>query len=217
MNELALKLEHLEKFYNEKFKTTELAITVALQANNKRLDGMNEFRETLSDQANRMMTRVEALAVIQQVQDKSLAEIKPLHEKIAEIQKPNYTLYTGLASALVGICAGVWLIIGLKIDVANSPYITKLEAVNTQLNILQSHNITQDGQIYALSVEQASITSEFKKTEAEFCSSDTVRNLMHANDLRLFSILWDKSNLGHFPTDNAYYPQICDKTEKILH
>lgn len=45
--------------------------------------------------------------------------------------------------------------------------------------------------------------------ETQFCNTDYVRNLMHAFDLRLFSMLWAKSFPdSKFPTDNAYYPRI---------
>jgi hypothetical protein len=54
------------------------------------------------------------------------------------------------------------------------------------------------------------LVAKLVEVETQFCSSDVVRNLMHANDLRLFAVIWHKlfpdSTL---PTDNAYYPQIC--------
>jgi hypothetical protein len=54
------------------------------------------------------------------------------------------------------------------------------------------------------------MAARLTEVETQFCGSDVVRNLMHANDLRLFSILWHKvfpdSTL---PTDNAFYPRIC--------
>jgi hypothetical protein len=46
--------------------------------------------------------------------------------------------------------------------------------------------------------------------ETQFCAGDVVRNLMHANDLRLFAMLWHKSFPDvTLPTDNAFYPQTC--------
>lgn len=48
--------------------------------------------------------------------------------------------------------------------------------------------------------------------ETQFCGEDIVRNLMHANDLRVQSMLWAKAFPGsEFPTNNAYYPNICNR------
>jgi hypothetical protein len=48
-----------------------------------------------------------------------------------------------------------------------------------------------------------------KEIETQFCASDMVRNLMHANDLRQVSLLWEKEFGTPYPTNNAYYPMIC--------
>lgn len=51
--------------------------------------------------------------------------------------------------------------------------------------------------------------------ETQFCGADHLRNLTHATDMRITSMLWEKEFPGsRFPTDNAYYPQVCNrKTE----
>ncbi len=48
--------------------------------------------------------------------------------------------------------------------------------------------------------------------ETQFCGEDIVRNLMHANDMRVQSMLWAKTFPGSIlPTDNSYYPNICNR------
>ena len=47
------------------------------------------------------------------------------------------------------------------------------------------------------------------ETETQFCASDIVRNLMHANDLREIAMLHNAVFHTTYPTDNSYYPQIC--------
>jgi hypothetical protein len=50
------------------------------------------------------------------------------------------------------------------------------------------------------------------EVETQFCASDIVRNLMHANDLRVQSILWRKTFPDTLlPTDNSYYPHVCNR------
>src|ERR1051326_835056 len=48
-----------DRRYIDRFEASQEALTVALEASNKRLDGMNEFRAALTDQAARMVTREE--------------------------------------------------------------------------------------------------------------------------------------------------------------
>lgn len=58
---------------------------------------------------------------------------------------------------------------------------------------------------------EASIRASLVEVETQFCASDIVRNLMHANDLRVLSILWTHGKLGTYPTDNSYYPMVCNR------
>ena len=50
--------------------------------------------------------------------------------------------------------------------------------------------------------------------ETQFCAQDIVRNLMHANDLRNLSIIWEKQFGNPYPLGNTYYPTICNRTVK---
>jgi hypothetical protein len=48
-----------EKLMDEKFRARDLALTVAIQSLDKRLDSMNEFRDALRDQTSGFVTRSE--------------------------------------------------------------------------------------------------------------------------------------------------------------
>jgi hypothetical protein len=52
------------------------------------------------------------------------------------------------------------------------------------------------------------------EVETQFCAQDIVRNLMHANDLRDLSLLWQKTFETKLPTDNVFYPTICNRRVK---
>ena len=52
----------LRELFEQRFDSMDRALMVAMEAMNRRLDGMNEFREALKDQASQMMTRVECAA-----------------------------------------------------------------------------------------------------------------------------------------------------------
>lgn len=60
-------------------------------------------------------------------------------------------------------------------------------------------------------LETSSIERDLREVETQFCSTDIVRNLMHATDLRTTSLLWQKVFSTPYPTDNAFYPQICNR------
>lgn len=52
-------LDEVDKRYQQRFVEQEKAILTALAANDRRLDGMNEFRDTLKDQAATFIPRSE--------------------------------------------------------------------------------------------------------------------------------------------------------------
>ena len=63
--------------------------------------------------------------------------------------------------------------------------------------------------IITLYVALAEQKQALKEIETQFCASDDVRNLMHANDLRLTAVLWHEVFHSDFPIGDAYYPKIC--------
>lgn len=63
--------------------------------------------------------------------------------------------------------------------------------------------------LQTLRTENAKISAALVEIETQFCAADTMRNLMHANDLRMFSMLWAKSFPDStYPIENAYYPRV---------
>jgi hypothetical protein len=54
----------------------------------------------------------------------------------------------------------------------------------------------------------AGLQRDLVEIETQFCAEDAMRNLTHAQDLRIFSMLWIKTMGFEMQTGNAYYPQI---------
>jgi hypothetical protein len=54
-------------------------------------------------------------------------------------------------------------------------------------------------------------TTALSEIETQFCASDIIRNLMHANEMRIESLLWQRTFKETIPTDNAYYPMVCNR------
>lgn len=74
---------------------------------------------------------------------------------------------------------------------------------------LKSRVDRMEVQIGVESIEIAQMRSSLVEIETQFRASDQVRNLMHANDLRIQSLLWKKSFGVDYPTGNSYYPTIA--------
>jgi hypothetical protein len=60
----------------------------------------------------------------------------------------------------------------------------------------------------------STLSAKLVEVETQFCASDITRNMLHADDLRTEALLWAKVFPGStMPTDNAYYPTICNRSE----
>jgi len=90
---------------------------------------------------------------------------------------------------------------------ANESLDQRFKGLEKRLDEESSANSKTRSQVIALRTALSEI-------ETQFCAEDTVRNLMHANDLKFTAILWEKSMGSKMPTDNAYYPQICNRDRR---
>ena len=52
---------------------------------------------------------------------------------------------------------------------------------------------------------------DLNEIETQFCGNDIVRNKNQAEVQRILALLWTKSYGTTYPTDNAYYPTICNR------
>jgi hypothetical protein len=149
-----------DRRYIDRFEASQEALTVALEASNKRLDGMNEFRAALTDQAARMVTREEwdlnRVNVVDRIEQyretfdtKLSAEIGPMANKLDVLGKPNWPLLASFMSVVFALIAGGWLVIGLKIDAAISPMTQTISA----MKVVEA---TTDAQLHQIQTVQQS-------------------------------------------------------------
>jgi len=106
------RLAALEKSLDERFKSQEQAIAHALAANEKRLDGMNEFREALRDQSRQFSVKsdLDNLSAVTCKDIERLEEdIKSLNESRAEMRgKASQTqLVVAYIISIIGIIFGI--------------------------------------------------------------------------------------------------------------
>lgn len=128
---LQTEVKSRDEVINERIAASSLAVKVALEANNKRLDSMNEVRGTLADQAGRMITRTESDAERAVMSARYDTELTTIRDKLESSTRPNYVLAGASLSVLVAIISGMWLVIGLKIDTSIAPIVLAVEQVKT--------------------------------------------------------------------------------------
>lgn len=106
----------------------------------------------------------------------------------------------GVIMAIIG--AFIW-VGGLASEVGQNQ--TTISAISTRLSSAEANN-------RALELRVTSLETSQKEIETQFCGTGNIINLMHANDMRLQSVLWQKSFPGiTFPTDNPFYPVLCNR------
>ena len=140
-------------------------------------------------------------------------------------------------AAFVATVGVLWYIFGAASAIQsqaqrNEEFQRRLIAIETALSTMQStlsglsaegtaqtaRNIDSErrlgNSVTTINSLQNSVTAiqrDLNEVETQFCEADHLRNLMHANDLRWFAMLFDKSFGAKLPTDNTYYPIVCNR------
>ena len=135
--EFERRINSLKELLQLRYNDSQKALETALTANDRRLDSMNEFRATLSDQASRMISRTEVETLSENLWNKANSQIMPLSEKMESMRQTNYPLIGAFITAVIAAVASIWVIVGLKIDATSQPVLVSIESNktdSTQLN-----------------------------------------------------------------------------------
>jgi len=95
----------LEKHFESRIEALEKATGVAAVAMERRLDGMNEFRDTLRDQAARFATRDEVNLRINTLNDE--VETLKIFRAVIDAKANINAVYVSYVLALVGIVLSI--------------------------------------------------------------------------------------------------------------
>jgi hypothetical protein len=114
---------------------------------------------------------------------------------------------------LSAIAAGA-VIIGALVS-----FFVQSASLSTQVSIDAARIVTMEAaqsaaneRIPILRADMSQTRADLREVETQFCGSDIVRNLMHANDMRVISMSWHNAFPSvTLPIDNAYYPRICNR------
>lgn len=144
----------------ERYAADQKALMVALATNEKRLDGMNEFRGAMTDNAARTVTRVEFEAE-RRFTAQSLAQaIKPLVDHVDLLSRTNWPLMIGYATVVLSLLGGCWLLIGLQISVAETPLALAIEQLKSTTGTAGSELAAVESRVRSLE-QQAGATASF--------------------------------------------------------
>lgn len=95
----------LKEHFESRISALEKATDVASSAMDKRLDGMNEFRDTLRDQAGRFVTQNEIRSQLDAINAKvgSLEKFQAVVESKASMNAVYLSYILGLLGLIIGI------------------------------------------------------------------------------------------------------------------
>lgn len=95
----------LRDHFESRIVAVERATSIASVAMEKRLEGMNEFRDALKDQASKFVTRIELEACITKLQ----SDIRELmkYKDIAEGKASQLSVTISLVLAIIGIAISI--------------------------------------------------------------------------------------------------------------
>jgi hypothetical protein len=106
----------LRDYIEAKLAASEKALELASHTMDKRLDGMNEFRETLREQAARFVTRDEVALQMARMTDFASAERAAMKEQLAGLQTFRDQLEGKASASAVYISYGLALL-GLVLSI----------------------------------------------------------------------------------------------------
>ena len=95
----------IKEHFEARITALEKATVVASSAMEKRLEGMNEFRDTLKDQASRFVTRDELALQMKPVTD-TLQEFRTFMDRL-QGKADAKAVYITFVFALIGVVLGV--------------------------------------------------------------------------------------------------------------
>jgi archaellum component FlaC len=100
----------LKEYIDAQLESRDKAVISALASNEKRLDGMNEFRDALKDQAGRFITRTEYETLMTKLNE----EIDEIKDCISDIKSSISAIQTKLWIIIsIGSVVIVWFIMHL--------------------------------------------------------------------------------------------------------
>lgn len=132
--------------------------------------------------------------------------MRPAHNGNGNGSASRWQLIVSIAGIVFLVCGALYAYIGTT-TATNLQVTTNATEVR---NLTTQYNLIVD-RLQAIRNDQTKQSEALKEIETQFCSSDHIRNLMHAADQRIMGMLWQKVYGQVYPTNNTYYPTTCNR------
>lgn len=127
---------------------------------------------------------------------------------MADAPNGNAT-FSKLSTVLTSSAAALALLVSLiaffvkiaNLETASINQQARIDRIDTAMNSGSDRNSKTREDVVALQRDLIEI-------ETQECSQDNMRNLNHANDLRIMAMLWKKTFGDDLPIANTFYPRI---------
>lgn len=113
------------------------------------------------------------------------------------------------AGFYVSLAMVVFTVVGAIIWVGGLA--SEIQANKAAISAQAARLVILEGDLKTNDLLTSNIVRDLREIETQFCASDIVRNLMHAHDMREHALLWHKVYGEIYPTDNPFYPVICQR------
>lgn len=204
------RLAEADRRYQMRYDFTDKALAAAQENNNDRLNGMNEFRGAIADQAARLPTRTEIEVMIASVRAENAADLAPIYIKVDSLGKPNVALIAALFGITISVVSAAWVIIGLKIDATNLPVEVAIQASKTDVFQLTTRMSAVEGlstgsaQADAASkTDRAQLNDRMKAAEGLIALSGQADSQSRADRSQLNSRLASSEDVMHANTNEV--------------
>jgi len=103
---IELRFDAMREYFDLRFTSSDKAVSVATTSLEKRLEGMNEFRDALKDQASRFVTRDELTLQLKQL----AVEVDSLKisRAVMEGKASQSSMYLTMAISVASLFLGFW-------------------------------------------------------------------------------------------------------------
>lgn len=163
------------------------ALKIALATNDRRLDGMNEFRQALNDQGMQMITRQESEAGRLIMGERVEQNRVSTELRIEMLTRPKWTLMLSLFSICLVLVTGAWVVTGLKVDSSVAPVALLSEQTKVQvagsadrMRILETTSATSTQADVASRGDRAQLNERLSALETSVASNQGERRSQFA-------------------------------------
>lgn len=135
--------------------------------------------------------------------------LQGITSRIAEIGKPNWSTFIGLAGLMFPVIAGGYFFVTLSTQNLVAPLVSKAERSEMDRSNLNVAVANLDDRLSGLTAEvksnEAKISAQLVEIETQFSSAAQLANMRAAGRQQILQLLWQRSYGEPLPDGEYYY------------